>query len=107
MVEDLKKDLENIKRKFSLEEIDEARKISSEFIACKNHKNKLALFECPICKIYYCSDCIKYISSKHETRQKAICINCYKRYILKSVIFFTTIFINFILMIFGVVYLKY
>ncbi|MHA1338386.1 MAG: hypothetical protein ACTSRZ_00610 [Promethearchaeota archaeon] len=112
MDEKLKKDLEKLKIKFSLEPESEVlnknssknkyfgkSEIFSSYVNCKRHKSKLARFQCPICKQMYCEDCIKYISKKNDVRKKAICKSCYRNYMIKSIIFFGSLLICFILVL--------
>ena len=102
-------DKEFLDKKFGLETTEGPeglpRKRSNGMIAikCSKHDDENASWECPICHEFYCSDCLKVINKKNEGQVKGICKYCFRRYVVKTTIFFGTIvflFANFLRSIF-------
>lgn len=84
---------ENLDKKFALEiGKEEHNRQTAIKRYCKNHKNTLASFRCPICMEPYCIKCEKIIAKNKLGQKKVICINCWRKFLLKTAFFFITIF---------------
>jgi hypothetical protein len=61
------------------------KKFALELNKCVNHEDIIGTYECPICKLYYCQNCIK-ILQKEKDLIKYVCQRCWWRYLLKTII---------------------